>query len=122
MTKSSGHNIRGDIYVDYSVMYDAGFVTTADRIVSQKGRRMLDYRQFGSGAGRITDALFLLEPDGDTFRYAYIDDAYTRLTGLRTQDVVGAPLETFLTSEQIAFLTAECAQAVAAHGSVSYEE
>src|SRR5258707_11692322 len=83
---------------------------------------MLDYRQFGSGAGRITDALFLLEPDGDTFRYTYIDTAYMRLTGLRPEDVVGKPLTTFLAAEQVLFLTEKCEQAVAAHGSVSYEE
>lgn len=83
---------------------------------------MLDYRQFGSGAGRITDALFLLEPVGDTFRYTYIDAAYMRLTGLRAQDVVGKRLESFLTADQATFLTEKCEQAVAARGSVSYEE
>src|SRR4051812_47281120 len=83
---------------------------------------MLDYRQYGSGAGRITDALFLLEPVDDTFRYAYIDSAYTRLTGLRSEGVVGQRLETFLTAAQVAFLTEKCEQAVVARGSVSYEE
>jgi PAS domain S-box-containing protein len=83
---------------------------------------MLDYRQLGSGADRITDALFLLEPDGNTFRYSHIDAAYTRLTGLRSRDVVGKRLDTFLTAAQAAFLTEKCEQAIAARGSVSYEE
>jgi PAS domain S-box-containing protein len=83
---------------------------------------MLDYRHIETGTSRITDALFLLIPDGKTFRYEYIDAAYTRLTGLQARDVVSKPLAALLGPEQAAFLAAKCAQAIAAHGSVSYEE
>ena len=83
---------------------------------------MLDHRQYGSGAHRITDALFLLEPDGESFRFAYIDTAYQRLTGLAAADVVGKRFDTFLTAAQAAFLAARCREAVAARAAVSFEE
>src|SRR5262245_61050249 len=83
---------------------------------------MLDYRRFSSSTDRISDALFLLESNGDSFQCTCIDAAYTRLTSLQSADVVGKRLETFLTAEQAAFLTEMCERAIAARGSVSYEE
>ncbi len=83
---------------------------------------MLDTNQFRIGVEPIADALFLLEPDGDTFRYAYLDSAYTKLTGFALEWVTGKRLDDCLPAAQGALLLRKCREAVAAHTSVSYEE
>ncbi|MCA1723754.1 MAG: response regulator [Thermomicrobia bacterium] len=83
---------------------------------------MLNKDQFQIGADPIADALFLLEPDGETFRCAHVDPAYTKLTGFTSARVTGKRLENCLPATQAALLTQKCREAVAARTSVSYEE
>ncbi|MDQ6907141.1 MAG: PAS domain S-box protein, partial [Chloroflexota bacterium] len=83
---------------------------------------MLDTNHFRIGADPIADALFLIEPDGDTFRYAHVDSAYTKLTGFALEWVTGKRLDGCLPAAQGALLLRKCREAVAAHTSVSYEE
>ena len=83
---------------------------------------MLDTNQFRIGADPISDALFLLEPDGDAFRCAHVDAAYTKLTGLMTARLTGKRLDDSLPAAQAALLTEKCREAVCARTSVSYEE
>jgi len=83
---------------------------------------MLNKDQFQIGADPIADALFLLEPDGETFRCAHVDPAYTKLTGFTSARVTGKRLENCLPATQAALLTQKCGEAVAARTSVSYEE
>lgn len=83
---------------------------------------MLGGDQFRVGADPITDALFLLEPDGETFRCAYVDSAYTKLTGFNSERVAGMRLDDCLPTAQGVLLIQQCREAVAARTSVSYEE
>ena len=83
---------------------------------------MLDKDQFRVGADPIADALFLLEPDGETFRCAHVDHAYTKLTGFTPEQVAGMRLDDCLPSAQGALLIQKCREAVRARTSVSYEE
>ncbi len=83
---------------------------------------MLDTNQFRIGADPITDALFLLEPDGDAFRCAHVDAAYTKLTGLTTERLTGKRLNDSLPATQASLLTEKCQEAICARTSVSYEE
>ncbi|MGI8856807.1 MAG: response regulator [Thermomicrobiales bacterium] len=83
---------------------------------------MLDTNQFRIGADPISDALFLLEPDGDAFRCAHVDAAYTKLTGLTPARLAGKRLNDSLPATQAALLTEKCQEAVCARTSVSYEE
>lgn len=83
---------------------------------------MLNKDQFQIGADPIADALFLLEPDGETFRCAHVDPAYTKLTGFTAARVTGKRLDDCLPAAQAALLIQNCQEAVAARTSVSYEE
>ncbi len=83
---------------------------------------MLDRDQFRLGSDPIADALFLLEPEGDTFRCAHVDSAYTKLTGFTAEQVTGTRLDHCLPVAQGALLIQKCREAVAARTSVSYEE
>jgi PAS domain S-box-containing protein len=83
---------------------------------------MLDTNQFRIGANPISDALFLLEPDGEAFRCAHVDAAYTKLTGLATARLTGKRLDESLPAAQAALLTEKCREAVGARTSISYEE
>ncbi len=83
---------------------------------------MLDKDQFRVGAHPIADALFLLEPDGATFRCAHVDAAYTKLTGFTAARVTGKRLDDCLPAAQGALLILKCREAIAARTSVSYEE
>src|SRR6185312_9765519 len=77
---------------------------------------------FRIGANPISDALFLLEPDGEAFRCAHVDAAYTKLTGLTTARLTGKRLDDSLPAAQAALLTEKCREAVCARTSISYEE
>jgi PAS domain S-box-containing protein len=83
---------------------------------------MLDKNHFQASAAPISDALFLLEPDGDTFRCAHVDAAYTVLTGFASAEVTGKRLSDFLPTAQGTLLAWKCREAVTACASVSYEE
>ncbi len=83
---------------------------------------MLNKDQFRIGADPISDALFLLEPDDETFRCAHVDTAYTKLTGFSLAQVAGKRLDDCLPAAQGALLIQKCREAVAAGTSVSYEE
>ncbi|MHB8644745.1 MAG: response regulator, partial [Thermomicrobiales bacterium] len=83
---------------------------------------MLDKDHFRIGANPIADALFLLEPEGATFRCAHVDAAYTKLTGFTSARVTGKRLDDCLPAAQGALLIQKCREAVAARTSVSYEE
>jgi len=83
---------------------------------------MLNKDQFQIGADPIADALFLLEPDDETFRCAHVDPAYTKLTGFTAARVTGKRLDDCLPAAQATLLIQKCQEAVAARTSVSYEE
>ncbi len=104
-------------------MYDFGTVISdSGDDAREAAASMLDKNHFQVGAAPIADALFLLEPDGDSFRCAHVDAAYTILTGFAPSEVTGKRLSDFLPTEQGALLARKCHEAVAACASVSYEE
>ncbi len=83
---------------------------------------MLNKDQFQIGVDPIADALFLLEPDDETFRCAHVDPAYTKLTDFTPARVTGKRLDDCLPAAQAALLIQKCREAVAARASVSYDE
>jgi len=104
-------------------MYDDRAITLLSGADARKAATtMLDTNQFRIGADPISDALFLLEPDGDTFRCAHVDSAYTKLTGFTLARVANKRLDDCLPAAQGALLLQKCREAVAARTSVSYEE
>ncbi len=83
---------------------------------------MLNKDQFQIGVDPIADALFLLEPDDETFRCTHVDPAYTKLTGFTPARVTGKRLDDCLPAAQATLLIQKCQEAVAARTSVSYDE